>query len=241
MAGGICPEFECVGLRSRREQRCVNALIRALSRAQKGYDPHQTEALCQRHVSVRSVLESGASLLEKEGVLRKSAELTSLIPSLARYALRTESGARPRFSTLSRAENYLKSLYIGVSVEQFYVLCLDACGALIQNVMLQKGTVDETPFYLSHLLKAAIDLRAEAVILVHNHPGGTCRASGADVACTMEALDALYALGIPMLDHVIVASGRAISLRESGAIESACWARQDQFLKLNRQWLAKSE
>ena len=240
MSAGIWPEFECAGRRSRREQRCMQALVRVLSRAQKGYAPEQTEALCQRYVSVKSVLESSASLLEKEGVLKKSAELTALIPSLARYALRTEAGVRPRFSALSRAENYLKSLYIGVSVEQFYVLCLDAAGSLIQNVMLQKGTVDETPFYLSHLLKAAIDLRAEAVILVHNHPGGTGRASGADIACTIEALDALYTLGIPMLDHIIVASGQAISLRESGAIESAYWARQDAFLKLNRQWLAKA-
>ncbi len=240
-ARGVSPEFESANSLSRRERRCLTALFRVLSRAQKGYDPQATQQLCRRHISVRNVLESNAELLEKEGVLKKSAELMSLIPSLARYSQRTPNGAHPHLNTLSAAEDYLKSLYIGVSIEQFYVLCLDSAGTLIQSVLLQKGTVDETPFYLSHLLKAAIDTQADAILLAHNHPGGTCRPSAADIACTQEALDALYALGIPMLDHVIVAGGKVVSLRKNGYLENEYWTRQDVFEKLNRQWLKIQE
>ena len=238
---GVSPEFECANRLSRRERRCRTALFRVLSRAQKGFDASAAEQLCNRHISVRNVLESNAELLEKEGVLKKSAELMAMIPQLARYSLRTEDGAHPRLSRLSRAEDYLKSLYIGVSIEQFYVLCLDSAGTLIQSVLLQKGTVDETPFYLSHLLKAAIDTRANAILLVHNHPGGTCRPSGADIACTQEALEALYTLGIVMLDHVIVAAGTIVSLRKNGYLKNEYWTRQDAFEKLNRQWLNETE
>ena len=143
---GVSPEFQSANSLGRRERRCRTALFRVLSRAQKGFDATSATRLCNRHISVRNVLESNADLLEKEGVLQKSAELMALIPQLSRYSLRTRDGAHPRLSRLSRAEYYLESLYIGVSVEQFYVLCLDSAGTLIQSVMLQKGTVDETPF-----------------------------------------------------------------------------------------------
>ena len=236
-AGILSPEFGSANSISRRERRCLAALFNVLSRIQKGYEPAQMERLCRRFLSVSGVLESGVSLLENEGVWGRDAQLMAMIPSLARYSMRTEIGAHPQLDTLARAENYLKSLYIGVQIEEFHVLCLDSCGILIQNVLLQKGTIDETPFYLPHLLKAAIDARACAIVLVHNHPGGTQRPSNADIECTKEALNALHTLGIPMLDHAIVAAGKAISLRQNGWIPRPMWSRQDEFTKLNRRWL----
>ena len=84
----------------------------------------------------------------------------------------------------------------------------------------------------------AIETHASAVILAHNHPGGTRRPSLADVECTKEALSALLALRIPMLDHLIAAGGEIVSLRETGWIDRSEWMRQDVTGALNRLWLA---
>lgn len=225
--------------RNRREERCLRAVSGVLNKVRHSRDASETaNALFNRFLSTAGMLESGQELLAREGLSIKEAQLLALIPPLARYAMRTQYGAHPRLASLNAAAGYLQTVYIGVPIEQFFVLCLDAGGYLIRCLLLQKGTVDETPFYLPHLLKASIETRAAAVILAHNHPGGTRRPSLADVECTREALSALQALRIPMLDHLIVAGGEVVSLREGGWIEHSTWVRQDEKGALNRLWLA---
>lgn len=225
--------------RSRREERCLRAVSGVLDKVRHSRNASETaNALFARFLSAAGMLESGPELLSREGLNDKEAQLLSLIPPLARYSMRTQYGAHPRLASLNAAAGYLQAVYIGVPIEQFFVLCLDASGYLIRCLLLQKGTVDETPFYLPHLLKVAIETHASAVILAHNHPGGTRRPSLADVECTKEALSALLALRIPMLDHLIAAGGEVVSLRETGWIDRSEWMRQDVTGALNRLWLA---
>ena len=79
-----------------------------------------------------------------------------------------------------------------------------------------------------------------AVILSHNHPGRTLRPSQADVDCTMEALRALTAVGVPLLDHVIIAGDRAVSLRANGYIPAGLWLAQNPQHRQLRLWLEPS-
>ena len=146
-------------------------------------------------------------------------------------------GEHPKLTRLPAAAQYLKSLYIGIPIEQFYLLCLDSSGRLIECLLLQKGTIDETPFYLGHLLQALVTAGADAIVLCHNHPGGTPRPSQADVRCTLDALRALHALGVVMLDHVIIAGTQTVSLRENGFIPAVIWDQQDSESRLLCHWL----
>ena len=171
--------------------------------------------LC-RFGSLCGVVESGRHMLEKAGLNRQEAQLLSLIPELTRYVQRDENGSRPKLDRLASSTGYLQSLFLGVHIERFYALCLNDGGRLLSAKMLQQGTFDESPFYLDALLKRVIDDNATAVILTHNHPAGSLYPSEADLVCTNRAQNALTVMDVCLLDHVIVADGQCVSLRQNG-------------------------
>lgn len=194
-------------------------------------------ALDQRFPGPGGLLDANAFELRREGLSDSEAQLLSMIPGLTRYARRHEYKPHPKLSTLSAAVAFAQTLYIGVTIEQFYVLCLDSAGHLIECRMLQQGTVDETPFYVSHLLQAAVTCDAHAVVLCHNHPAGTMRPSNADIQSTLDAFEALYPLQITLLDHIIICHDKFVSIRDLGYISPSVWSGQNTSSPLLRNWL----
>ena len=180
----------------------------------------EAERLFNMFGSLDGILESGEHMLEKAGADSKEAHALALIPELSRYMRKTSQGEHPVFRTLTTTVDYLKALYMGVHVEQFHALCLNAGGRLLDSAMLQEGTVDESPFYLDALLRYVITNNADAVILSHNHPAGSIYPSEADIISTTTAASALNVMGVYLMDHVIVAAGRCISLRQNGYLTS---------------------
>ena len=59
---------------------------------------------------------------------------------------------------------------------------------------------------------------AAAVLVVHNHPSGDPEPSREDLEVTERLVRAGRLLGIPLLDHLVVAEGGYVSLRERGWI-----------------------
>jgi DNA repair protein RadC len=52
------------------------------------------------------------------------------------------------------------------------------------------------------------------LIAVHNHPSGDPEPSEDDVRVTKRLVDTGVMVGVPLLDHVVVATGGWVSLRE---------------------------
>ena len=223
---------------NRRQKRCMTAIEGVIRQLCRKEDPKTvSHTLLQRFLSPGGILESSVYALTAEGLDEADAQLLKLIPELTRYTLREQFGEHPLLDKLSSAGAYLKTLYVGVPIEQFIVLYLDDSGKLIQCRKLQSGSVDETPFYLEHLLQDVIFTAADAVVLSHNHPGGTLRPSRADIQCTDHAIHALSAIGVMLLDHVIIADNQAVSLRGNGFISHQYWEAQNPSSALLRNWV----
>ena len=221
-----------------RQKRCLNAIENALKQLRKkDYSDELMDGLRSRFLSGSCILESSAYMLAAADLTEAEAQLLDLIPDLTRLTMRETFGSSPRLNRLSAAGEYLRSLYIGVPIEQFYALCLDDSGKLIRCELLQKGGVDEAPFYLDTLLQAVIVSGASAVVLSHNHPGGTPHPSRADISCTITAIGALYSIGISLLDHIIIADEQIVSFRRGGYTDTGIWIDQDPSSALLRRWL----
>ena len=66
------------------------------------------------------------------------------------------------------------------------------------------------------MFKTAIRRNAAALIVVHNHPSGDPTPSPDDIALTRAIVQAGKMLDIDVLDHLIIGSGRWVSLKEHG-------------------------
>lgn len=201
-------------------------------------DTHSiTQTLRERFVSPNAMFSAEAHLLKKSGLHPHDALLMSNIPALARYVARTGFDKSYRLDHLENAGKYLTANFYGYQVEHFHVLHLDARGRLMERTALHEGIADCSLFNLKKLLSEIVRVSPKAVILSHNHPGGTLRPSQEDIDCTMDALRALSVVGIPMLDHIIIAGSDVVSLRENGFVPAAYWLQQAPDNRMLRNFL----
>jgi len=72
--------------------------------------------------------------------------------------------------------------------------------------------------YPREVVKRAVELKASALIMVHNHPSGDPKPSRADIEMTRKVKEAAAAVGLTLHDHVIVSRGGALSFRTEGLL-----------------------
>lgn len=64
------------------------------------------------------------------------------------------------------------------------------------------------------VFRPAVKDAAKSILLMHNHPSGDPTPSEDDVVFTRRLAEAGNALGIQVLDHIVVAVGGVVSIRE---------------------------
>ena len=170
--------------------------------------------------SLSGVMDADVKSLEKvQGVSLKSAVLLKLIPQLLRrYSLGRTTG-KPALDSFEKASQYAKDLMTGENREVFYILCLDIKNRLLKAEKLKEGTASEVAVNPRSAVLAAAGREAAGVILVHNHPHGSAKPSGEDVTLTKKTALALGLIGIPVLDHIIVAENETFSFKREGLME----------------------
>jgi DNA repair protein RadC len=151
-------------------------------------------------------------------VKTNTAVLLSLIPSLARRYFTGKWGEKPLLSSSAKAGEYVISLFVGRTYEAFYLLCLNAQNRVNYAALVHEGTINEAPVYPRLIVETALRHQASAVILAHNHPGGSLRPSGADKEVTERIVTALGAISIQVADHIIVAGEEYYSFMEHGLL-----------------------
>ena len=77
------------------------------------------------------------------------------------------------------------------------------------------GTQSQAPVGVPDVFKAAILANAGGIVLVHNHPSGEMAPSDDDIALTRQIREVGDIIGIPLLDHVIIAGDDYISLHDT--------------------------
>ena len=93
---------------------------------------------------------------------------------------------------------------------------LDARNRVIEIAELFRGTLTQTAVYPREVVIEALERRAAAVILVHNHPSGSAEPSSADRLLTTQLKAALALVDVQMLDHLVVAAEATVSFAERG-------------------------
>ena len=144
-------------------------------------------------------------LQEVDGVGESVVTQLKIVEAAALRLSKTKVLGRPALSSWQALLDYCSAAMARNPQEQFRVLFLDRKNALIADEVQGHGTVDHTPVYPREIVKRALELSASAIILVHNHPSGDPRPSPEDVAFTHAVAVAAQAVGVPLVDHVVVA------------------------------------
>lgn len=170
------------------------------------------------------VLAASASRLEAEAHRRGSrlpfegVRLEALREATVR-GLKARVRDRRRIASRTQLYGYLRATMAAGSREQMRVLYLDqSLGLLADEAAV--GTVDHAPFYPREVLRRALELEASKLILAHNHPSRSTRFSRQDIVVTEAFQTAAEAVGIELVDHLLVAGTRIISAANQGIVRS---------------------
>ena len=110
-------------------------------------------------------------------------------------------------------EGYLLHLFDGVERDNFYIICLDAKNRILYTRCMFEGSFESMDIDITQLVRVAVKCDASYVVLSHNHPSGIAHASNVDITATQTIERALSLAGIRLLDHIIVAGGKCVSVR----------------------------
>ncbi|MCI7741482.1 MAG: DNA repair protein RadC [Clostridiales bacterium] len=174
-------------------------------------------ALLEHFGSLDRVLEASIPELEAvPGVGESSALLISLIPQIMRRYLTVKGNCVSTISGSADAGRYLVPRLMFEKDEKLLLLCLDAKKSVISCINLGSGVVNAVDVNVRKVVENAVRHRANTVILAHNHPGGVALPSREDERLTIEIAAALKLVGIPLVDHIIVAGDDYVSFADSG-------------------------
>ncbi|WP_076999333.1 DNA repair protein RadC [Variovorax sp. KK3] len=147
----------------------------------------------------------------------KRAEIFAVL-EIARRTSAEELKQRAVIDSPETVKQHIQLQIAARPYEVFAALFLDARHRLIALEELFRGTLTQTSVYPREVVARALHHNAAAVILAHNHPSGCVEPSRADEALTNALKAALALIDVQVLDHVIVAPGRSLSMAERGLV-----------------------
>jgi len=100
--------------------------------------------------------------------------------------------------------------------EEFWLGMLNGANKVIEIKRLTQGGSKQTVVDVPMLLKLALEKSAQAVAVAHNHPSGQNRPSHEDEVITRRIKTGCEAIGIALLDHIIIARGDYYSFSDEG-------------------------
>ena len=176
--------------------------------------------LLKKFGSVDQILDAPIKILQEvEGVGESAAILIKSISSILRIYLERKYSGSENYLSLKDLSDKLMLKFTSRLEEVVAIALVDAKGKLIYDGIVNKGSVSAVEIYARKIIELIVLYNASGVMLAHNHPSGFALPSSDDIETTKKLSDILKSMKVELLDHIIVADGDYISLRESGMHE----------------------
>jgi DNA repair protein RadC len=88
--------------------------------------------------------------------------------------------------------------------EEFMLICLSTSNEVIGCIRLSSGGVRGTIVDPKWIFSTALGCGASSIMLIHNHPSGTLKASNEDINMTAKIVEIGRLMEMPLLDHIII-------------------------------------
>ena len=143
--------------------------------------------------------------LDKLGVLNEA---------ITEYLVSIPVSQNVAITNADLATFYLYPLMKNLDHEESYILYLSRKNTIIKRIRLSVGGFTQTTIDNKQILRNAILLGAQGIIIAHNHPTDDPHPSKADVLSTKSLEKSCAALDLTLLDHIIIANSSYYSFQE---------------------------
>lgn len=146
----------------------------------------------------------------------KAASVAAAV-ELGRRLARAEVRERDPLGHPAAVASYLTLRYAALDQEVLGALYLDTRNRLVGERELFRGALNRAVAEPRRILREGLLAGAAGCIVFHTHPSGDPSPSAEDLAFTRRLAEAGEAVGIRLVDHLVLGhQGRWVSLRERG-------------------------
>ena len=110
--------------------------------------------------------------------------------------------------------------------EVFWTLLLDSRHRLLRELEVSRGSLDQSLVHPREVFAPALRESAACMVLVHNHPSGDPEPSPEDRQVTDRLVRVGELLGIPVVDHVVIAAQGHVSFARRGWLRAQGGSRE---------------
>lgn len=125
---------------------------------------------------------------------------------------------KPSVTCSNDAVELIRPHLADLNHEEFWILLLNRANKVTDKKMISKGGVSGTVVDPKIIFRYALEGRASAIVLSHNHPSGNLKPSDSDIQLTKKLKDAGKSLEISVLDHIIIAGESYYSFADEGML-----------------------
>jgi len=100
--------------------------------------------------------------------------------------------------------------------EEFWILLLNRANRVLGKARISMGGMSGTVVDPKLIFKLALENKASALVLAHNHPSGNTKPSDADLKLTYKIRSGSDLLDIQVLDHLILTDTGYYSMADQG-------------------------
>jgi DNA repair protein RadC len=209
--------FTRSGLKGFADHEILELLL-TLSTPRKDTKKPAKDAL-KKFGSLKDVLDAPPGRLrEIQGLGPNNIIAFDLVKEIAARYQKDKTRERPVAGSPRAVFDYLRQALGGLRREVFSAVFLDTANKIIEVDQVAEGTVNRAAVHPREVIAAALKYNASRVIFAHNHPAGSMRPSDDDLEITARLKQACSAVGIDVLDHVIVSADSYFSLAEHGLL-----------------------
>jgi len=169
-------------------------------------------------MSLLRLARAGRDELKQHGLDEESAVRVRAALELGRRAvdLPLQRGVSLRCATDVAA--HLRGRLLALEQEQLHVLGVDSQNRLLVHAVAATGRINQVYVSGADVFRPLVREAAAGAIVVHNHPSGDHAPSESDVDLTHRLSENGALLGIPLLDHIVMARSGEFSFAHHGLI-----------------------
>jgi DNA repair protein RadC len=173
--------------------------------------------LIKRFGNFSGLLDASKEELMEAGLSEASALLFKAIPGCFPYYF----GSRNEnlvYDNIAKLKALFAYEFPGSNVEQFRLACFTPRLHLKARkiYVINDGEPDSTEVNIRKLVYTVVHTETNSIALSHTHPHGPATPSTKDIATTRYLGQTLRAFGVNILDHIIIGTDGALSMREAG-------------------------
>ncbi len=173
-------------------------------------------ALLDRFGCLQGILQATPQqLMDVKGIGEHTAVLLSLCGTMVR---KCGEELRPIGSQLQTPEdfgNFLLPRYWGESNEAVFLISMNNRNEVLNCSLITRGSINAAEVNIRLILQQALLDNATRIVISHCHPSGHALPSRADITTTVKLATMVSGAGISLIDHIIVADGDFVSMRDT--------------------------